>query len=167
MSRSLRRAPAFDNPYAPLPERFCAKHLPVPVPAPGLHRVNHHLAEHPSLERDAAATAAGTQGPGLQKVAHKLQSRANAETRRPSTRRRRCRARLPERVDTVPPQRRVNGHRATLTIDTRLEQLDLLRFADRLAPQPPPACLAADAETPRRPQPQHRRGCRQRRPHCW
>jgi uncharacterized protein YdiU (UPF0061 family) len=36
--------PSFDNSYARLPERFYTRQLPVPVPTPGLIRVNHSLA---------------------------------------------------------------------------------------------------------------------------
>ena len=69
MSRPLRREPAFDNTYARLPERFFSKHAPVPVPSPGLIRVNHDLGDTLSIDRgwlasdDGVAMLAGNQTP--------------------------------------------------------------------------------------------------------
>jgi uncharacterized protein YdiU (UPF0061 family) len=40
----------FDNSYAQLPRRFFTRQLPVPVPAPGLIRVNYSLARHLGID---------------------------------------------------------------------------------------------------------------------
>lgn len=51
----------FDNSYARLPERFYARLDPIPVPAPGLIRVNEALARHLYLDADQLKTPAGVE----------------------------------------------------------------------------------------------------------
>ncbi|WP_114964269.1 protein adenylyltransferase SelO [Alkalilacustris brevis] len=50
---------AFDNSYAALPARFYARLSPEPVPAPGLVRLNHALAEELGLDAQALAGPEG------------------------------------------------------------------------------------------------------------
>jgi uncharacterized protein YdiU (UPF0061 family) len=52
--------PSFDNSYARLPARFFTRQSPVPVPNPGMIRVNHALAMQLGFDPEWLGTDQGT-----------------------------------------------------------------------------------------------------------